>query len=306
MLNQSNQILVSIIIPTYNRSRLLLRTVESILKQTYKEFELLIIDDGSTDDTGNIVESIQDHRISYHKIERTKDIGKVRNVGLSKAKSDVISFCDDDDLWEIEKLEKQMHYFGKYHFICSGAVLIDSNDNIIADNNYVCTGHLQVFDVTDLLVGNFIITSSVLFLRRKEEIFSEKNSTNSAEDYQFWLSIAENYPILKIDEPLVFFRVHGNTSSFMSNNVFSGLLINVLQILTVYKQNANIRISNYAKYGIIKNKKDLMILHFRSRNYIIWIKYLSGFIFSLLDIKFIIYYFRIIRFNLKKVKRVII
>ncbi len=228
---QSNEILISIIIPTYNRSMLLSKTIGSILNQSYRKFEILVIDDGSTDNTSEVIRNINDSRLLYFKINRTKDIAMVRNFGLSMANSDVISFCDDDDLWDHKKLEKQVMHISDYNIICTGVTLIDSEDRKIENNSYKCSGQLQVFEIEDLLVGNFIITSSVLFRRLKNETFKEYNSINSAEDYQLWLEIAESNKILKIDEPLVLFRVHANTSSFKSNNIYSGLLKNVLRRL---------------------------------------------------------------------------
>jgi len=99
---------VSIIIPTYNRAHLIERSIRSILNQTYEDFELLIVDDGSTDNTKEVVEGIVDARIRYISCATNGGAAKARNVGIAEAKYDYIAFQDSDDEWHPDKLEKQM------------------------------------------------------------------------------------------------------------------------------------------------------------------------------------------------------
>ncbi len=99
---------VSVILPTYNRATLIGRAVESVLNQTYRDFELIIVDDGSTDDTEKVVKSFSDERIYYTKHKVNKGAAAARNTGLKLAKGELIAFQDSDDEWLPEKLEKQV------------------------------------------------------------------------------------------------------------------------------------------------------------------------------------------------------
>ena len=102
--------LVSIIIPTYNHAKYLGRSLQSVINQTYKNWEVIIIDNHSTDDTLNLVNSFTDERIKYLKIHNNGIIAKSRNLGIKTAKGDWIAFLDSDDWWSYNKLEKCMSY----------------------------------------------------------------------------------------------------------------------------------------------------------------------------------------------------
>ena len=104
---------VSVIIPTYNRSDLLPRAINSVLNQTYQDFELIIVDDGSTDNTEEVIKEFQeqDKRIKYIKHDKNKGGSAARNTGIKAARAEYIAFQDSDDEWLPEKLEKQMKVF---------------------------------------------------------------------------------------------------------------------------------------------------------------------------------------------------
>jgi len=102
------QKLVSIILPTYNRGHLITETMQSVVDQSYSNWELIIVDDGSTDQTKYRIEEFNDARIQYHVIEHSGVIGKVRNCGMNYAKGGYIAFLDSDDLWQSDKLEYQL------------------------------------------------------------------------------------------------------------------------------------------------------------------------------------------------------
>jgi glycosyltransferase involved in cell wall biosynthesis len=104
---------VSIILPTYNRAKYIVETIESVRNQTYQNWELLIIDDGSEDNTEELIIQIKDERIQLHK-ERRIGIAEARNEGLRKSKGELIAFIDSDDLWAQTKLEKQLIALQQY------------------------------------------------------------------------------------------------------------------------------------------------------------------------------------------------
>ena len=100
--------LVSIIMPTYNRADYILETITSIQDQTYTNWELLVLDDGSEDDTENIVRTVGDSRVQYTRFSRIGKTGKLKNDGIRSAKGELITFMDSDDLWPKEKLQLQV------------------------------------------------------------------------------------------------------------------------------------------------------------------------------------------------------
>src|ERR1700753_4007919 len=96
--------LVSVILPTFNRAGSLLRAIESVLSQTYGEFELLVVDDGSSDNTPDISRSVVDPRVQYIRLDSNQGQSAARNIGISKSKGSLIAFQDSDDLWQRDKL----------------------------------------------------------------------------------------------------------------------------------------------------------------------------------------------------------
>lgn len=100
--------LVSVVLPTHNRAPLLARAIRSVLAQTYREFELLVIDDASTDATPDVVRSFGDPRVRYLRLDPNRRVAGARNAGIREAAGDVVAFLDDDDFWLIQKLERQL------------------------------------------------------------------------------------------------------------------------------------------------------------------------------------------------------
>ena len=104
---------ISVIIPTYNRADFIGRAIESVLDQTYQDFEIIVIDDGSKDNTENIVKSFDDTRITYIRLKDNKGAAVARNTGIGTARGKFIAFQDSDDEWLPQKLAKQMEVFEK-------------------------------------------------------------------------------------------------------------------------------------------------------------------------------------------------
>ena len=102
---------VSVIIPTYNRVRLVGRAIQSVLSQTFTDLELIVVDDASTDDTAGFVANIGDSRIRYVRLERNHGVSVARNTGVKMSRGKYIAFLDSDDEWEYQKLEKQLQVF---------------------------------------------------------------------------------------------------------------------------------------------------------------------------------------------------
>ena len=100
---------VSVIIPTYNRAHLIGRAIQSVLNQTYQDFEIIVVDDGSSDNTEEVIKKIHDNRIYYYKHEKNKGGAAARNTGINLAKGEYIAFQDSDDEWLPEKLSQQIN-----------------------------------------------------------------------------------------------------------------------------------------------------------------------------------------------------
>lgn len=123
--------LVSIITPTYNCAKFIGATIESVLNQTYQNFEMIIVDDASKDNTEEVVKSFKDKRIKYIRLSKNSGPAVARNRAMEEAKGKYMAFLDSDDLWKREKLEKQINFIkkNKYKIICSDYEQIDEEGN---------------------------------------------------------------------------------------------------------------------------------------------------------------------------------
>ncbi|HEV3459837.1 MAG TPA: glycosyltransferase family A protein, partial [Thermoanaerobaculia bacterium] len=99
---------VSIVVPTFNRAGLLAETIASVLEQTFADFELLVVDDGSVDDTREVVQAIADPRVDFLPMSHCGNLSILRNAGISKAQGSFVAFLDSDDLWREDKLAAQL------------------------------------------------------------------------------------------------------------------------------------------------------------------------------------------------------
>ena len=105
--------MISIIVTTFNRELYLKETIKSILNQSFKNFELIIVDDYSNYDIDTLIKNFNDNRIILLKNDSKKNIARNRNLGLKHSKNEIIAFCDDDDTWEKDKLQKQINLINK-------------------------------------------------------------------------------------------------------------------------------------------------------------------------------------------------
>lgn len=198
---------VSVIIPTYNRANLIERSVRSVLNQTYDYIEVIVVDDGSTDNTEEIIKSINDNRIIYYKQENG-GAAKARNTGVSLATSEYIAFHDSDDVWREDKLFKQMSFLEEnphYGMVYCNFMFhkMDGNKNIIPrDVNVI--GDLDGDIFFTLLVNNTVGAPTMLL---KKSLFEELNgfdtSLSCLEDWDFAIRFSEYYYIGYLDEVLM-------------------------------------------------------------------------------------------------------
>lgn len=202
--------LVSIITPNYNSSEFLKETIESVIAQTYKNWEMLIIDDGSKDDSLTIARSFQDSRIKIYQNERNLGVASTRNKGIDISQGEFIAFLDSDDLWLPQKLEKQIEVSlgEKSNFI------ISEYDFISEDGEYLRTYRLPKRAAKEeLLKGSFIGCLTVLVSR--DLVGSSRFKKIFHEDYVLWLEILakEGARLSPIRTPLAKYRERKNSLS---------------------------------------------------------------------------------------------
>lgn len=193
---------VSVIIPTYNRASVLPRAIDSVLEQSSPPGEIIVVDDGSTDDTKAIIEHNYPQVKYIH--QENKGVSTARNVGIEAARYEWIALLDSDDEWLPEKLEKQMEALGKEpdFLIChTDEIWIRNGKRINQMKKHTKRGgHIFPYCLPLCVIS----PSSVMLHRRIfEEIGPFDPSLPVCEDYDLWLRICARHPVLFLDEPLL-------------------------------------------------------------------------------------------------------
>ena len=195
---------VTAVLPTYNRAHLLPRALDSALAQTYEDFELLVIDDGSSDDTGAVVRGYRDSRVRYLRQRRNAGVSSARNRGLREARGDLVAFLDSDDEWLPEKLALQVQRFGKVPErvgLVYGAV--ENEDGAGGRTIMVPTRRGNVY--RELLLANVIHGTSGVMIRRSVVpavgFFDEL--IPAIEDYDYWVRLARFFEVDFVEAPLI-------------------------------------------------------------------------------------------------------
>lgn len=231
--------MVSIIIPTYNREKLIKRAIDSVLNQTYQDYEVIIIDDGSKDRTKEVIEEIGDNRIRYIGLEINQGVSHARNVGIQEARYEYIAFLDSDDEWMPNKLELQMRKMTKASnevgivFCRMGGKLRNSEKRFLCPDESYKKEILEGNIFHPLLLQNVIGTPTML-VRKKclEEIGGFKETLQCLEDWELILRIAKRWQIGFVDERLV--EVHKSDGSVSTN--IGGFLVARCYMVSLYRQ----------------------------------------------------------------------
>ena len=226
--------LVSVIIPVYNAEKYLDRTLNSIFMQTYKNYEIVLVDDQSNDNSAHIISKYKEihPEIFYYLQPENKGAGYARNKALELAKGQYVAFLDSDDLWKPDKLEKQIQLLkDKNGEFCFTAIeMIDGEDKIIKSKRKV----KEEIDYIFLLSNTMIPTSSVLVDRCKSGDF-RMHIRRGGQDYATWLALLrDGTTAYGIDEALVSYRIDGQSLS-------SNKLKSVIQIWEIQTQDEGIR-----------------------------------------------------------------
>jgi len=210
---------VSVIVPCYNSSNFIKRTINSVLFQTFKDWELILVDDCSIDNTVEIIEEYvkRDPRIKLFKTEKNSGgPAHPKNVGLKEAKGEYIAFLDHDDEWLPEKLEKQLEVFEKSDnprlgLVTCSSFLVDRDNKVIGKIS--TKNKKEIFP--EILIRNPIHSnSSVLIKKEVLKLVGERDENlKYSEDYDMWIRIAKQYDFFFIEKPLFNYRLHKNNTT---------------------------------------------------------------------------------------------
>jgi glycosyltransferase involved in cell wall biosynthesis len=196
---------VSIVIPTYNRAGVIGKPIQSILNQTFQDFEIIVVDDCSNDDTEQMLASYNDPRIRYIRHQTNSGAAIARNTGIDSSTGEYIAFLDSDDQWLPEKLAKQLNLFqecsSEVGFIYTGFAAVDECDRVkrIISSNH--RGSLS----DRLLYSNFIGTPSTVMVKREylQQVRGfDPNMPSFIEDMDLWLRLSEQCQFEVIPEVL--------------------------------------------------------------------------------------------------------
>ncbi|MGE1008028.1 glycosyltransferase family 2 protein [Bacillus cereus] len=187
-------VLISVVIPTYNRGSLIQNTINSVLNQTYKNFELLIIDDASTDSTEEIVKGYDDSRIKFVKLDENSQGTKPRNVGIQESKGEYIALLDSDDEWSPTKLERQLKFLQQFNdekMVCFTDLKLKEAKKTNYSNNKEFVNGDNILEYI-LLEKNWVQTSTYMFSSKlgKETLFNP--TLKKHQDWDFCLRLSKN------------------------------------------------------------------------------------------------------------------
>lgn len=198
--------IVSIILPTYNRARLIGRSINSVLLQTFHDFELIVVDDASTDNSEDVIKELSDPRLRYIRHEMNRGGAAARNTGIQAAAGNFIGFQDSDDEWLPEKLAKQIQAFHtssqETGVVYSGCNRIDGLKKTYIPSPGINPKRGKLH--SRLLAGNFITLPSLLVKKEcleKVGVFDER--LLRLHDWDLFIRIARHYDFAFIDEPLL-------------------------------------------------------------------------------------------------------
>ncbi len=230
---------ISVILINHNYGNYIAQAIESVLSQTYKNLELIVVDDGSTDNSAQVIEGYKD-KIKF--IKRTHKSGTCsvpRNTALKEATGEFIAFLDSDDAWNKHKLQNQVDYLERHKNIglaYSDYEVIDSKSRLlsISGNRYFRRGPVEGWVFNEFVKRNFMQVSTVI-VRRKvlDRVGFFDPELSRAEDYDLWLRISRHYKIGLIDKALAKNRRHPHnmTNSRISQAVVTMKVIHKIMHL---------------------------------------------------------------------------
>jgi len=242
--------IVSVVIPTYNRANLLGRAVRSVLRQTFSDFELIVVDDASVDDTASVIDDFYDKRIKYTRHGSNLGAPAARNTGISNARGRYIGLLDDDDEWYPEKLEKQVLKFSQIPetvgLIYSGYEVRESDGRLLRTYFPEARGDVHL----RLLLGTTIGSPTPLIRKacfQKVGLFDE--SLKSCQDWDMWKRISDHYEFDCVPEILAIGYRHEKQISSDFASMIPGRTRMVEKHLAEFRRHPEILVIHLKRLG---------------------------------------------------------
>ena len=254
--------LVSVVVTTFNRKKLLKSTIDSILNQTFTDFEFIVVDNYSNYDFFAFIKSFGDDRLIAFQNKNDGIIAVNRNYGIKKAKGKYIAFCDDDDCWDFEKLSKQIPYLLENNVVGVGSLY----SILGSEKSKFNTNKLIYLKFDDVIKSNRVALSSLIIRNKENYFFNEDKNLVGLEDWFFQLNLLYNTKnkIILLKDKLLFYRIHDQNYSVDANQ-----LKRSFSIIDKYKNKIDNELYNtskgklYFSIGlqnlIIKQRKKSMI-----------------------------------------------
>lgn len=273
----NSQPLISVVTPMYNAENFILETINSVLSQTYENWEMIIVDNCSSDNSIEIVKSIQDDRIRLIELDyNSGGPARPRNVGIENSNGEYIAFVDADDLWKSEKLITISKYFYHYDIIYHSALYFSDDKD---DTVEVLSMDIKTIDnlYEHLLKKHNIFSTSSMCIKTRvldNYKFDEDGSIQGVEDYDLWIRLSKNnYKYAYEKSFLTYYREHsvaysknyktqGQRERYLLKKSFSefSIFLSPLFILYKYKRLIKSILSNIK--GTIKMKKSVDLLFY--------------------------------------------
>ena len=247
---------VSVIVTTYNRKEFLTETIQSILNQTYQDFELIVVDNFSNYDFFDLINNFKSEKIIPFQNQNNGIIAVNHNFGIKNAKGEFLAFCDDDDSWMPKKLEEQVK------------ILENNNSDLVYANAFTnyesgkteITNYSATNTFNQLVFTNHITLSSVVLRNNYQIQFNENRFFAGIEDYELWLKLSmDGFKFNFIQTPLVKYRVLNASFSRLSRSKNETKIIELKYTLLNNKLNFNSKLflysslmKSYIRYSILK------------------------------------------------------
>lgn len=205
--------MISIILPAYNAEKYITHAMDSVLFQTYQDWELIVVDDCSTDATARLIEQYLDPRIHYARNGKNLGVANSRNIGVQMASGEWIAYLDSDDAWERDKLEQQMKAAEANNagFLFTASAFMNEDGN---RSSYILNVPSTI-GFRELLKQNIISCSSVLIKKELAERYPMVHDPKVHEDFVVWLKILKQEKIAAcgINQPLLIYRMRKGSKS---------------------------------------------------------------------------------------------
>lgn len=273
--------MISVVIPLYNKEKSILETIKSVLNQTYQDFELIVVDDGSTDKSRELVSTVKDGRLKFYS-KSNGGVSSARNYGVEKCSGDFVAFLDGDDIWKENFLERINYMIDKYpgcSMYATGYIKVNANnpsDLIIPPNKFQCDDIVLLRDYEDYALRNLVSASSVVV---DKEIFLKLNgfdpTLTQGEDLDMWFRLGLNAPLCYDSSVFVinqFYSIEYNCPSFPKDykQIYAYKMATKTSIYLSLKDNRKVRevINTYILFGYclaIKAKRKDAIIFFKKR-----------------------------------------